>query len=74
MPAAQKSTTAPLPAKLANLLREARWLVLATLAGYLLLIFLSYHRGDPGWSHSTAGGATHNAGATPGSSIGSTSP
>jgi S-DNA-T family DNA segregation ATPase FtsK/SpoIIIE len=69
MPTAQKSTAAPLPAKLANLLREARWLVLATLAGYLLLIFLSYHRGDPGWSHSTAGGATHNAGGRAGAML-----
>ena len=62
MAAAQKTTAAPLPAKLGNLLREARWLVLAGLAGYLLLIFLSFDRGDPGWSHSAGGTATHNAG------------
>jgi S-DNA-T family DNA segregation ATPase FtsK/SpoIIIE len=55
MAAAQKTTAAPLPAKLANLLREARWLVLAAVAGYLLLIFLTFDRGDPGWYHSTAG-------------------
>ncbi|HSG76951.1 MAG TPA: DNA translocase FtsK 4TM domain-containing protein [Burkholderiales bacterium] len=63
MAAAQKTTAAPLPAKLGNLLREARWLVLAAVAGYLLLIFLTFDRGDPGWSHSAGGAAaTHNAG------------
>jgi S-DNA-T family DNA segregation ATPase FtsK/SpoIIIE len=62
MAAAQKTTAAPLPAKLGNLLREARWLVLAGVAGYLLLIFLTFDRGDPGWSHSAGGTATHNAG------------
>jgi len=62
MAAAQKTTAAPLPAKLANLLREARWLALAGLAGYLLLIFLTFDRGDPGWSHSAVRTATHNAG------------
>ena len=62
MAAAQKTTAAPLPAKLGNLLREARWLALAGLAGYLLLIFLTFDRGDPGWSHSAGGTATHNAG------------
>ena len=62
MAAAQKTTAAPLPAKLANLLREARWLVLAALAGYLLLIFLTFDRGDPAWSHSAPDAPTHNAG------------
>jgi DNA segregation ATPase FtsK/SpoIIIE, S-DNA-T family len=62
MAAAQKSTAAPLPAKLAHLLREARWLVLAALAGYLLLIFLTFDRGDPAWSHSAPDAPTHNAG------------
>ena len=62
MAAAQKTTAAPLPAKLGSLLREARWLVLAALAGYLLLIFLTFDRGDPGWSHSAGAAATHNAG------------
>jgi S-DNA-T family DNA segregation ATPase FtsK/SpoIIIE len=69
MAAAQKTTAAPLPAKLANLLREARWLVLAAVAGYLLLIFLTFDRGDPGWSHSVAPGPTHNAGGRAGALI-----
>jgi S-DNA-T family DNA segregation ATPase FtsK/SpoIIIE len=69
MAAAQKTTAAPLPAKLANLLREARWLVLAAVAGYLLLIFLTFDRGDPGWSHSAASGPAHNAGGRAGAWI-----
>ena len=69
MAAAPKPTAAPLPAKLAGLLREARWLVLAALAGYLALIFLTFDRGDPGWSHSAADAATHNAGGRAGAWI-----
>ncbi len=69
MAAAQKKTAAPLPAKLANLLREARWLVLASIAGYLLLIFLTFDRADPGWSHSATESATHNAGGRAGAWI-----
>jgi DNA segregation ATPase FtsK/SpoIIIE, S-DNA-T family len=41
----------PLPSRLARLVYEARWLVLAALALYLLLILLSYSKADPGWSH-----------------------
>ncbi|HXZ93122.1 MAG TPA: DNA translocase FtsK 4TM domain-containing protein [Burkholderiales bacterium] len=62
MAAAQKSTVAPLPAKLANLLREAKWLLLVALAAYLLLILATYHRTDPGWSHSVTHAVTQNAG------------
>jgi len=69
MAAAQKTTAAPLPAKLANLLREARWLALAALAGYLLLILLTFHKGDPGWSHSATAAPTHNAGGRAGAWI-----
>ena len=52
MGAAEK-TVAPLPAKLAGLLREARWLVLVALAIYLVLIFATFNRADPGWSHAS---------------------
>ena len=62
MAAAQKSSGAPLPAKLAGLLREAKWLGLVALAAYLLLIFATFHRDDPGWSHSATGAVTQNAG------------
>ena len=40
---AEKSPGAPLPARLAGLLREARWLVLVAVALYLLLIFATFH-------------------------------
>jgi DNA segregation ATPase FtsK/SpoIIIE, S-DNA-T family len=62
MGVAEKSSGAPLPAKLAGLLREAKWLVLVALAAYLLLIFATYRRGDPSWSHSETGAVTGNAG------------
>ena len=61
MVAAQKSAT-PLPAKLARLVREARWLALVVLALYLLLIFATYYRADPSWSHSSTASTTRNAG------------
>jgi len=59
---AEKSAGVPLPARLAGLLREARWLLLVAIAGYLLLIFATFHRGDPGWSHSATDAVTRNAG------------
>jgi S-DNA-T family DNA segregation ATPase FtsK/SpoIIIE len=62
MGAAEKSSGAPLPAKLAGLLREAKWLVLLALGAYLLLVFATYRRSDPAWSHSASGAATGNAG------------
>ncbi len=62
MAAAQKSSAAPLPAKLASLLREAKWLVLVALAAYLLLILATYHKDDPGWSHSATAAVVQNAG------------
>jgi len=50
-------------------MREARWLALAALAVYLLLVFATYHRGDPGWSHSGTGEAARNAGGAVGAWI-----
>jgi DNA segregation ATPase FtsK/SpoIIIE, S-DNA-T family len=61
MGVAQK-TAPPLPAKLAGLVREAKWLVLVAVAFYLLLIFSTFHRADPGWSHSATDAAVRNAG------------
>ena len=60
--AAADKASAPLPAKLVGLLREAKWLVLLALAVYLLLIFLTFHRDDPSWSYSSTGGVVRNAG------------
>jgi DNA segregation ATPase FtsK/SpoIIIE, S-DNA-T family len=44
------------------LLREARWLLLCTLALFVALILLSYDRGDPGWSHAALTRDIHNYG------------
>ena len=53
---------APLPAKLAGLLREAKWLLVVAVAGYLLLILATHHGQDSGWSRQETGGAIRNAG------------
>ena len=52
----------PLPARLATLLRESRWLLLVAVAVYLVLILYGYDRSDPAWSHSASGALTHNPG------------
>ena len=44
------------------LLREARWLLLCTLALFVALILLSYDRTDPGWSHAASVRDIHNLG------------
>ncbi|HTP62547.1 MAG TPA: DNA translocase FtsK 4TM domain-containing protein [Burkholderiales bacterium] len=63
MAAAQKNrSSAALPAKLAGLLREAKWLALVAAAGYLLLILLTHQASDPGWSRSTTAAVVQNAG------------
>src|SRR5207244_13265691 len=67
--AGAQTSGAPLPAKLAGLLREAKWLILVAVAGYLLLIFATFHRGDPGWSHSATGGVARNAGGVVGALV-----
>ncbi len=53
---------APLPGKVAALLRESRWFVLVAAAVYLWLVLASFDRADPGWSHAAAAGPIHNAG------------
>ncbi|MDB5771036.1 MAG: segregation ATPase FtsK/SpoIIIE, family [Burkholderiales bacterium] len=40
----------PLPGRLVRLISEARWFVLAVVTVYLILIFLTYSKVDPGWS------------------------
>lgn len=59
---AKKSKAKPLPPKLSRLLRESSWLLLVGAALYLLLIFFSYDRADPGWSHSGHVDSLQNAG------------
>ena len=41
------SKAAPLPAKLASLLREARWLLLVAVSMYVLLVLFTFDRADP---------------------------
>jgi S-DNA-T family DNA segregation ATPase FtsK/SpoIIIE len=62
MAAADKIRSAPLPAKLASLLREAKWLVLIALAGYLLLILFTHQGTDPSFSRDATGAIVQNAG------------
>jgi len=66
---AQKNSSAPLPARLAGLVREAKWLLLGVLALYLFLVFVTYSRGDPGWSHSATDAVARNAGGVVGAYI-----
>ena len=64
-----EKNTAPLPAKLARLVREAKWLVFVALAAYLLLVLATYQRSDPGWSHSATGAVAQNSGGAVGAWI-----
>ncbi|MQA38804.1 DNA translocase FtsK [Rugamonas aquatica] len=52
----------PLPNRLVRLLSEARWLALAVLGLYFVLILVSYDKMDPGWSHGTLVPKVHNLG------------
>ena len=56
------ATPTVLPSRLSALVREARWLVFATLAAWLALVLASYNPADPGWSHATAADHIHNHG------------
>ncbi len=59
---AKKTGKKPLPPKVSRLLRESSWLILVGAALYLILIFYSYNRCDPGWSHSGDFNQIQNAG------------
>src|SRR5258708_36210426 len=52
----------PLPERILALLRESRWLVLGAAALYLLLVFASFSKTDPGWSHAAEVAQIHNSG------------
>jgi S-DNA-T family DNA segregation ATPase FtsK/SpoIIIE len=64
-----EKNAAPLPAKLAGLLREAKWLAFVAVAVYLVLVFASYNRADPSWSHDATGAVVRNAGGVVGAWI-----
>ncbi len=52
----------PLPERIAAVLHEARWLVLAAVALYLTMVLGGYDRADPGWSHAGVTEALANPG------------
>ncbi|WP_323011538.1 DNA translocase FtsK [Castellaniella sp.] len=58
-----------LQARLGGLLREARWILLAAVAVWLVLVLATWHHTDPGWSHSVHAGVTQNLGGTFGAYI-----
>lgn len=59
---ANKSNGRTLSPRVSRLLRESGWLILVGAAFYLILIFYSYDRGDPAWSHSGDYDHIQNAG------------
>jgi S-DNA-T family DNA segregation ATPase FtsK/SpoIIIE len=60
--AASRGAAFALPERALRLVREARWLALAVLALFLLLILVTYDPADPGWSHAAADRPVLNAG------------
>ena len=52
----------PLPPRIAALVREFWWFALLGIALYLALVLYTYHKTDPGWSHSASVDAIQNAG------------
>jgi len=54
----------PLQTRLSGLFREARWVLHAALACWLVLVLATWTRTDPGWSHSVHGGTVRNWGGT----------
>ncbi len=66
-----RSTTEPqpLPHRVVRLLSEARWLLLAAVASYLILVLVSYTRTDPGFSFSTGVARVHNWGGRSGAYV-----
>jgi S-DNA-T family DNA segregation ATPase FtsK/SpoIIIE len=64
-----KDNQAPLPGKVAALLRESKWFALIAVAAYLSLVLLTFSKADPGWSHASAALEIHNAGGRAGAWI-----
>ena len=51
-----------MPNRMVRLLSEARWFALTVVTVYLILIFLTYSKSDPGWSQSNLVPHLHNWG------------
>lgn len=56
----------PLSVQVSRGIREAALIILGALAVFLLMALLTYHGGDPGWSHTGMGGKIHNLGGSVG--------
>ncbi len=61
-PVAKDAQQLPLPERIAAVLHEARWLVVAAIALYLVMVLGGYDRADPGWSHASVVEQLHNPG------------
>ena len=59
----------PLPNRVVRLLSEARWLFVASMVLYLVLILASFNKTDPGFSFSTAVARVHNWGGRTGAYV-----
>ena len=59
----------PLQARLTGLLREARWILFAAMACWLILVLATWSKSDPAWSHSVHSGVTQNRGGTFGAHV-----
>src|SRR5690625_1737203 len=59
----------PLQTRLSGLLREARWILFATLAAWLALVLATWDPADPAWSHSVHTSVILNRGGTFGAHI-----
>jgi S-DNA-T family DNA segregation ATPase FtsK/SpoIIIE len=68
-PMAARQRRAPLPPRLASLIRESSWLLLVAGAIYLALVLYTFVPTDPGWSHSGPSAGVHNAGGVVGAHI-----
>ena len=60
--APKRTAAQPLPERIAALVHEARWLVVAAAALYLALILWGYDKADPGWSNAAEVAAIANPG------------
>jgi DNA segregation ATPase FtsK/SpoIIIE, S-DNA-T family len=58
----QRNPSLPLPEKIAALVHEVRWLVVAALGVYLALILWGFNGADPGWSHAAHADGVSNPG------------
>ena len=62
----KKPNSAPLRHHVSRGVREGALIVLGAIAVYLLVSLLSYHHGDPGWSHTGPRGVVQNIGGAAG--------